>query len=201
MLILEKCRFVRVAKTGTQYCTKAILDGCESIPRELGGREEYHAPTSRGPQLPAFGFVRHPLTWYESYWRHRMSTGRDDSSVIDEKCRSDDFLGFLGNVLSKLPAGYLGRTFEAMLGANYGDCQFVGRFENLTADLVSALSFFGEPVSVRKILASPPRNVGDRKKFPVVVLPDEISEQLVLFERDLVARFYANCHILKRVLV
>ena len=129
-----------------------------------------------------------------------MSTGWDGSTLIDGECRSDDFLVFLQNVLSKLPAGHLGRTFEEMLGVGYGDCQFIGRFENLMADLVSALSFFSEPVSVRKLLAVPNKNVGDRKKFPAVELPDEISEQVVSFERVLVTRFYADCNVLKRVL-
>ena len=200
MLVLDTCRFVRVAKTGSQYCTKAMVAGCRNAPRELGGREEYHASTAHGPQIPAFGFVRHPITWYESYWRHRLSTGWDDAALLDRECGANDYRVFVENVITKLRPGHLGRTFEAMLGTDYSGCSFIGRFENLTADLVSALSFFGEPLSIKKLLAVRPKNVGDRKKFPAVELPHELLEQLVCFERGLVTRFYADCDILRRVL-
>jgi hypothetical protein len=198
MLILRNCRFLRMAKTGTTYCTAAILASCPNS-WELGTNEQYHWPSGKGPDMPAFGFVRHPLTWYESYWRHRMSHGWKDCE-IDNTCRADTFSQFLENVLQKMEFGFVGRMFEGMFGKDYSDCQFIGRFEQLQDDLVAALLFFREDVCGKTLLNEHPRNVGDRTTFPSQKLPAPLAQQVVLAEKRTMFRFYAGCPILQAAL-
>ena len=202
MLILKNCRYIRVAKTGTQYCTHAIKASCKNF-REAGILEEsYHMSSKDGSSsLPAFGFVRHPITWLESYWRHRCTHGwKEDACEIDLRCQSDKFIEFIEHLLRELRPGFVSRTFQQMLGKNYSDCQFIGRFENLTNDLASALLFFKEDVCIKKLITSPAVNVGNRESFPDQELPQTLAKEIVIAEKELMFQFYADCPILRSAL-
>src|SRR4051812_23743502 len=64
-----------------------------------------------------FVFVRHPLSWYRSYWAFRMEaqwqvhpqqpiTGwQTFGAVLDHECRADDFAVWMRNILAYVPEG------------------------------------------------------------------------------------------------
>jgi len=100
------------------------------------------------PKPFIFCFVRHPLKWYESWFKYMSQPARNWSDWGDEKdlfrwhpnavlngCGADDFNQFVRNVVAKRP-GYVSELY-----ASYAQPQvdFVGKQENLRADLVAVL--------------------------------------------------------------
>lgn len=92
-----------------------------------------------------FGFVRNPLSWYESWWKfmmgkwHPWETGRWHPQRPIDECGDDDFNIFLSNVLRVRP-GYV----TEMYGWYTQGLAFVGKNENLTKDLITVLHTLNE---------------------------------------------------------
>jgi len=101
------------------------------------------------PVVPAkrFCVVRHPLKWYESFWRYKMDLNWEDwgkensaaywhpNSVLND-LGSSDFNEFIWNVLQKRP-GYVTELYSSY---TKGGMDFVGRTENLANDVVQILN-------------------------------------------------------------
>lgn len=189
MLILNNSRFFCCPKTGSQFCTQAISSCCVVYEHP----EEYHAGVSAksGNHLPTFGFVRHPVSWYESYWRYRMGSGwLDDGHQVDRDCKADNLEMFIENVLNQYP-GWMSRGFEYWMGPNLDYFAFVGKYESLLDDLCSALNFFGEPYDEVKLRNTPAINVGDRARFPSSPLNNSIVKRIEESERRIIEKFYS----------
>lgn len=107
----------------------------------------------------SFCFIRNPLDWFKSYWSFRMRNGwHTKTHQIDQTCSSMDFNEFISRVLEKMP-GYCTRFFESYIGTKEKPLvSFVGRQENLTKDLISALNQAGEKFDKEAILKAPPVN-------------------------------------------
>jgi len=125
-----------------------------------------------------FCFVRHPHSWYESYWRFMQ--GHDWKSFHDERKEERTFLlkqpwhpntflerigrgnfaSFMHAVVDKYP-GYLTQMYSWY--AKPGEINFVGRTESLVEDLLDALSGAGIAVdeeavrNTEKVNTSPSR--------------------------------------------
>jgi hypothetical protein len=88
-----------------------------------------------------FCFVRHPLRWYESYFKHMTSDRRRwsvpgvDETLLIRQWKSDDFDQFIRNVIATRP-GYLTQMYSRFTDH---ETMFVGKQENLRTDLVTAL--------------------------------------------------------------
>lgn len=161
--------FLHVPKTGGNWVTK-VLDECGLVRGRLGHK---HADFNRllAPVNPAswgpfgyfswrkirrtlepkpfmFCFVRHPLKWYESWFKYMAQPARkwrdwgSEKEVFDwhpnavlNGCGADDFNQFVRNVAGKRP-GYVTELYAA-----YAQPQvdFIGKQENLRADLVTVL--------------------------------------------------------------
>jgi hypothetical protein len=78
-----------------------------------------------------FGFVRHPLTWYRSYWAFKMRRGNWDTTDFDFKCKANTFIKFVDNIIRYYPDGYLTNLYSFYTS----HCTFVGRQEQLAVDL------------------------------------------------------------------
>jgi len=190
VLVLGKCRFICCPKTGSRFCTAALIRSTPNAIIYDGTGERYHVSVDRGPgrDRPAFGFVRHPVTWYESYWRHRMSHGWTTNHDIDRDCRSDDLNQFVESVLDQ-HCGWLGRYFEQWLGTDYQSLAYVGRFESLLDDLCKALEFFKQPFDEEKLRATSAVNVGDKDLHPAE-LDESLRQRIMESEHRLMSRFY-----------
>ena len=161
--------FLHVPKTGGNWVT-AVLRESDLVAGYIGDK---HAnadrllapPASRGggmrgyfgirrgdrrlkPKPYIFCFVRHPLTWYESWFRYMTHPSRqwcewgNEHDLFDwhpnavlNGCGSPDFNTFVRNVVDKRP-GYVTELFNS-----YAQPQvdFVGRQENLRQDLITVL--------------------------------------------------------------
>src|SRR5258708_1959653 len=96
-------------------------------------------PFDNGSRPFTFVFIRHPLSWYRSYWAYRMQadwkvhleqpiTGwQTFGSVLDHECRANDFETWMRNVLEYAPEGFLTRIYQIYTEG----VDFVGKVESL----------------------------------------------------------------------
>jgi hypothetical protein len=135
-----------------------------------------------------FAFVREPLSWYSSWWRHRHTFGDwNDAEPLDPMGRAP-FAEFLNEVMSKFPQGFLSSFFERFTGPPSGEIEFVGRYEQLVDDLVVALNLAGERFDEVAIRSLPPVNVSSPLMKPSC--PQEIVARVQQTELAAYRRFY-----------
>ncbi len=93
-----------------------------------------------------FCFVRHPLSWYESWWKYMSGLGWNDWGEENDPVNwhpnsilnglgSDDFNQFVSNVINKRP-GYVSELYFAFTKPGIN---FIGKTENLSEDLMKVL--------------------------------------------------------------
>jgi len=100
-----------------------------------------------GKPRRSFCFVRHPLRWYESYWRYQMDQGNLPWGYENTACywhpasalngtMSQDFNEFVSNVISKAPGFFTSLYFA------YAKpwVEYVGKTESLVDDLLFVLN-------------------------------------------------------------
>lgn len=162
--------FLHIPKTGGNWVT-SVLGQCGLVEGLLGHK---HANASRllspfsarGNPLSAalrvgriqaalqsrpfmFCFVRHPLAWYESWFKYMSQPARawcnwgNERDMFDwhpnavlNGCGADDFNQFVRNVIARRP-GYVSELFA---GYAQPQVEFVGRQETLRQDLVKVLN-------------------------------------------------------------
>jgi hypothetical protein len=110
-----------------------------------------------------FCFVRHPLRWYESYWKFQEQQGWEHwgqpirglrnwhPNACLHDIQADNFHDFVARVLAKYP-GYVTTLYQWYTSPGI---DFVGKQENLTEDLHRALNSSGLSVSLRSIQSIP----------------------------------------------
>ncbi len=113
-----------------------------------------------------FCFVRHPLSWYESWWKYMKGRswhdwGTQNSSTdwhpnaILNGLGSDSFNEFVWNVVKVRP-GYVSELFFSYTKPGIG---FIGKTENLREDLRYVLDRLGHPYDKNTIFDSKASNV------------------------------------------
>lgn len=104
-------------------------------------------------------FVRHPVTWYRSYWRYRMQQNLvgpwpsfDQPPKVIDACGDPNFDTFIENCLNRCP-GYVSKMFE-----KFGSANIIGQQESLKYDLIDALTAVGESFNEYQIMEHPRQN-------------------------------------------
>jgi len=142
--------FYHIPKTGGNYIRlvlQRITTDIEEIthphasPLKVGKKR--HDPEK------SFCVVRHPLTWYESFFRYRIKTGwrlgqgtriyNDGPHPIDAHCHSDTFRAFISKMLVYYPNGWVTSLYLRFIPF----CKYTLRQENLTPELKELLTMFG----------------------------------------------------------
>ena len=194
MLVLPNSRFLHVPKTGGKWIKKAII--AAGIPyeehfRPWGCQHITLLENPPHPELFTFAFVRHPLRYWQSYWRFKMGVDwNDPHNGLDKKCRADDFETFMRNVLSMF-YGECSKVYERFVGPPDDEIEFVGKFENLVEDLITALALAGEKFDPRVIRATAPTNVSDKKRYVADYSP-ELERDVRKAEQPALERFDYN---------
>ena len=135
-----------------------------------------------------FAFVRDPFDWYASFWRHRQKFGDwDSANPMDEFARRP-FTEFVLQVATERPR-HLTLVYERYCGPPEDPISFVGRYERLTEDLVTALTLAGQRFDEDALHAYPPVNTTDRDD-PRTAYTPQARDALLASERDAFARFY-----------
>jgi hypothetical protein len=147
-----------------------------------------------GRDLFTFAFVRHPLTWYQSYFSYKRRKGWDAKNDWDQAVRADTFEEFMRRAIDQTP-GYYSKLLRRFVGRAGEEIDFIGRSERLMEDLIRGLQLAGEsfqPEDVRKV---PPLNESDYRRHPAVY-PDDLAERVLKAEAEAVQRFYPlGCHV------
>lgn len=159
----------------------------------------------RFPDKPAFCFVRHPLTWYRSYWIYRTmlkkrwsvraceldrkyvnaskSIGRP---VKGKECNQDDFERFL-----KIAIGFPRPFLSWMYSGFTKDCEFVGKQEALKKDIIHIFNSVGEEYDKNIIKTIAPQNIAGQK-FKRFKISENIASDLMDKEYKIVDQYNYN---------
>lgn len=138
----------------------------------------------------SFCFVRHPISWYKSIWGARM--GRDkriDERFVLSSCWSQSFEEFVENSLEMFPEGFLTELYQCFVKEDLSGVDFIGRQENITNDLVTALTLAGEDFDENIIKEFKPINIalGWDKKHN---LSKDLEERVLKSEEWVINNFY-----------
>ncbi|SET54921.1 Sulfotransferase family protein [Nitrosomonas marina] len=166
MLILPKSCFLHVPKTGGSWVKKAIRATGITC-RNYTVSNNPHIGLEDCPCLEKFkfAFVRHPVNLYRSYWQFKMTYGWDLENQLDQACRSDNFQLFVRQVLDKFPGIYSSSLIE-FVGSADNEIEFIGKYEHLIEDLITALETAGEDFNEQLIRTLPPHNVSNKARYP-----------------------------------
>lgn len=176
-VMLPRSLMVLVPKTGTRWCRK-VVDKIGLPFTVIGGQNEWdgrmaiHAGMRGLPREVyegrlVFGFVRHPLSWLESYWAHygRAVDSRQHFPAWLGRIYDADFRTFLRRLIA---AGYGNIPSIEMLGRlGFKRCdniwvrvtrtaEFIGKTETLNNDFITALKHAGESFTPLDVLSQGP---------------------------------------------
>jgi hypothetical protein len=201
-VLLPNSAFLHIPRTGGTWI-REVLAGANLIEDEIvsqtpeesteGSVRSWHnVPSSNAGFLSKehiFCFVRHPLTWYQSYWAYKAY---NRSWVLDaaeknkiDVCASHFFREFIDNVIDTFPDGYLAHMFYFYASK----ATLIGKLENLHNDLVAMLTEAGENFRLDDILRVAPANVADKgRKKAALYRADQITKILHL-ERDVIGQY------------
>jgi hypothetical protein len=137
-----------------------------------------------------YSFIRHPLSWWTSFWLYRQRTGWQPDHWIDSLCRSDNFAVFIENVLQRLPGGW-NRMSRMFIGSNDKPVDGIGRQENLLQDLSGFLNAEGLVHDPAQLQSLQRINASEGHK---PVLSPELAARLAASESELLEKFYPGSH-------
>lgn len=144
-----------------------------------------------------FAFIRHPLTWYESWWKY--STGRPHNwdqwqwhpTYPLQACRRLDFGEFIEHVVDLVP-GFLVSLFESYIGPlDNPIIDFVGRQERLAEDFAAVLNALGIPYDETVLDELSPQNVS-RSIFGAPIWTEKQEASILEAEEKIIRCCYAN---------
>lgn len=139
------------------------------IRKKVRKKLRHFSQTAERPAKPyMFCFVRHPLSWYESWFKYQSlrwnwrtwgtELNPDDWHPLSmlNGLGGNTFTEFMNNVLARRP-GFVTELYGAYTKPNIVD--FVGHQENLQEDLIQVLTRLGLPHDPAVIRSMPPENV------------------------------------------
>lgn len=128
-------------------------------------------------------FVRHPLTWYCSYWQHRQVLINNRSGGPIDQYVDQSFSDFIESVLSNLPS-YITNFFNGFLNR----CRTIGKQEALRDDLNSILTLLRIPYNKDYLYQRPYENTTQ----PTVKYPTSLALEVMKQEEEIINRFNYN---------
>jgi len=137
----------KIAGTWIRRVLVSLIPDARGDGKEHGDRSD--AVELYGAEVKTFCFVRHPLSWYRSFWAHRELIGWGGDWAIGRDCQSRDFNTFAIACAARHP-GFLSEIYRRFTDG----AVFVGRFERVDEDMIDILrSLLEVEMSVPEIRA------------------------------------------------
>ena len=199
-LILPNSIFFHIPKCAGTWIRKAIKnseiptnEGCAIIPHDefptIIHNIIHSTPENFNTQGRfSFTFIRHPLTFYQSYWGFKMKQAKNNKPQSDEvwvKCGSDDFENFMWKLL-EYRGGWVTQIYKTYA---LGKVDFIGKQENVVDDLIKALTLAGETFSEHKIRTTPRINTSSEWKDKCRYKP-HLERAVLEADAEIVEMFY-----------
>jgi hypothetical protein len=137
-----------------------------------------------------FAFVRHPLSWYRSFWAFRSWKNNEGIQMPAEGVWDDDFCQFVNNVLDVYPGGFLTYFYGLYVGEDGKLLDFVGKQECLAVDLGRALRLAGIEFDDTVLYETMTWNVSDRGRKRQAQYDAETKARVLTCEQWVVETFY-----------
>jgi hypothetical protein len=185
-VVLPKSRFLHLPKTGGVWVEWTIRKCVKNIVVINNPELHTHIETTPHPERFTFSFVRHPITWYQSYWAYKMGVGW--TNAFDSHCGTNDFAQFVRNAVEKHP-GHYAWVCRLFLGPPGEEIDFIGRTENLSDDLRTVLTQAGDAFNSR---AGGRNNVSKPEWKAKAVVTDEVRDLIAASESEVFERFDYN---------
>lgn len=203
--------FWHIPKTGGRWVLEALsrryarvgLSRVPRIPSEIKPLSLFghHAPPSRVTEELKrdrfhFTFVRHPLNWYISWWAYRIRRKESDKRHYADRFHDEILDKFINNMLDAHPNGFVTELFQLYVGPQADQMDFVGRTENLVADLQHAMSLAGQPI-FRPFDDLAPRNCSSMLSeiSPRVIVSQETIKRVDTIESWVIETFYSDLEV------
>lgn len=177
-LILSKCAFVHIPRTGGSWTRVALrnagVPGIESGTIDMRTLSRTHQSLEGAiPYIgnrPTWSYVRNPLTYLQSRWATKSypiieKQRKDKGLPYYDLQNSNSFEEFLRAYLEYVP-GSVSRLFRRFLqvGDKYPAVTYVAKHENLTIELPKILEMFGESFDKNKLMSTAPHH--QKSKLP-----------------------------------
>jgi len=189
--------FIHCPKTGGSFITKVLTETLGLRAEQVGYKHSHKdlVGSLRIEKNPlTFTLVRHPLSWYASYWQMKLRTPKDGSAWyywqpdtawhpnwgLDPSCGSEDFARFITNATAQ--PDRLHEMFRWYTGIGTRDrADMIGKQETLSADLALFLDTIGVEYEKPALLEAKPVNVA-RANAPTAKWTAELTERVLSAE-------------------
>jgi len=173
-----------IPKTGGTWVHR-VLEACKIKFKAFHDFSPHNTPDQE-PTLEnkyLIAFVRHPISYYKSYWAFRMETGWTPGWWLDDNCKADTFEQFILNVLNKKFA-YVTEEYKRYWCIPQ-KLNFIGKTENLREDLICVLRFLNEKFDEEIIRTYPKQNITKLKPK----CSKELLERIADLESEVIKYF------------
>lgn len=194
-LLTDNFVFCHLPKCGGQFI-RYVLDQLNISNSEVG---EYHDSFIRvkpflKDRVLSVTNIRHPLTWYQSRWHHRVRIGWLPNSKEDWETASNDFNQFVMNMKVFDPNGRLSTIIKQYDDGFGGKADFILRQEFLQCDLYNLLSQFYE-LNTKIYWSLKPQNISGIDKLSssaVAIYDADILEDMLKREEYIINKYYGG---------
>ena len=176
--------FVHVPKTGGTWAMQAMKRA--GVKYEILGEGDPHPSQDKIEAPFRFGFVRHPATWYASWWAffHEKVHDYDPPNEFERRTMELSFPDFVNYVTETQP-GFMIGLYNRYVGPPDDEIDYIGRYENLVEHLIHALRLADIPFDPEAIIQTPHANVAGERPM---ITPEQ-REAIYNAEREVYDRF------------